>query len=380
MRRALLLALGLAFPSALAAQYAALDSTILAGIDRGVYPGAAVVVGTSTTILHSRGFGHFTWDARSTVPDPSTTLWDLASLTKVVATTAAAAILVDQGRLPLDAPVRRFLPRFAGGAKDQVTVRMLLDHTSGLPAWVDFARLTRDRAAALDLLYRTPLQRSPATRAVYSDLNAILLGLVVEGVTGRPLDRFTGDSVFGPLGMSTTRFLPPEAWRVRIAPTGQWHGHPVAGEVNDQNSKRLGGVSGHAGLFASAADLGKYAQWWLRRGRPLIRAATVDTFLAHDPAASGRLLGWESRSTDEYATSPYGSLLSADAFGHTGWTGTMLWIDPDRDLFVVFLTNRAFGPRVAKPFTALHLVRAQVADAAVRATPGACRAEIRPVC
>ena len=380
MRRSLVLVVLLAIPAPLTAQFTALDAVVQAGVDRGVYPGAVVLVGTAATILHQRGYGHFTWDPRSAVPDPSTTLWDLASLTKVVATTAAAALLVDQGRLALDAPVQRFLPRFAGGAKAQVTVRMLLDHTSGLPAWVDFARLTRDRAGALDLLYATPLRRPPGTRAEYSDLNAILLGLVIEQLTGRPLDRFTQDSIFGPLAMANTRFLPPDAWRSRIAPTGAWRGHPMAGEVNDQNSKRLGGVSGHAGLFASGTDLGRYAQWWLRRGRPLLHPATVDTFLTHDHTAGARLLGWESRTTEEYTPSPYGALLSAGAFGHTGWTGTMLWIDPDRDLFVIFLTNRSFGPRVAKPFTALHQIRAQVADAAVRAAPGACRAEIRPVC
>ena len=380
MTRRLLLALLLALPRPLAAQFGALDSIVAEGVRRGVYPGAAVVVGTSTAIVHSRGFGHFTWDPRSPVPDPATTVWDLASLTKVVATTAAAALLVDEGRLALDAPVRRYLPRFAGGAKDQVTVRMLLDHTSGLPAWVDFARLTRDRDGALALLYATPLRRPPGARAEYSDLNAILLGLVVEHVAARPLERFTEDSIFTPLGMRNTRYLPPDSWRARIAPTGVWRGHPIAGEVNDQNSKRLGGVSGHAGLFASAADVARYAQWWLRRGSPLLRAATVDTFLSSDPAAGARLLGWESRTTDEYTPSPYGTLPTLRAYGHTGWTGTMLWIDPERDLFVVFLTNRAFGPRVAKPFTALHEIRAKVADAAVRATPGACRAEIRPVC
>jgi CubicO group peptidase (beta-lactamase class C family) len=185
--------------------------------------------------------------------------------------------------------------------------------------------------------------------------------------------------------MTLTRFLPPNGWRTRVAPTGQWHGHPVAGEVNDQNSKRLGGVAGHAGLFSTATDLARYAQWWLRRGTTptgavLLRSATVDTFLASTPSAGARLLGWESRRTTEYATSPYGTLPTAGAYGHTGWTGTMLWIDPARDLFVVFLTNRAYGPRVAKPFTALHEIRARVADAAVRGAPGACRAEIRPPC
>lgn len=374
-----LLALILAVAPPLQAQYQALDAVVQEGVARGVYPGAALVVGTSNAILHARGFGHFTWSAASPAPDTAS-VWDLASLTKVVATTAAVAVLVDQGKLGLDMPVRRYLPRFAGGDKEHVTVRMLLDHTSGLPAWVDFARLTRDRAAAIDLLYRTPLQRAPGTRAVYSDLNAILLGFIVESISGRPLDRFVASAVFGPLGMRSTTFNPPASWRGRILPTGQWHGHPVSGEVNDQNSKRLGGVAGHAGLFASAGDLATYARWWLRRGAPLIHAATVDTFLAPGERGGERLLGWESRTTTEYTPNPYGALLSPTAYGHTGWTGTMLWIDPTRDLFVIFVTNRAFGPRVAKPFTALHEIRARVADAAVRSVPGACRADIRPSC
>lgn len=387
MARAFVLTLILAagLTRAAAAQYEPLDALVQDGVRRGVYPGAALVVGNSRAILHARGFGHFTWNERSAVPTPDSTVWDIASLTKVVATTGAAALLVDQGRLSLDAAVGRFLPRFRGDGRDQVTVRMLLDHTSGLPPWVDLARLSRDRAGALDLLYATPLRRPPGTRAEYSDLNAILLGLVIESVTRRPLDAVVADDLFAPLGMRSTRFLPPRGWAGRVAPTGQWHGHAIAGEVNDQNSKRLGGVAGHAGIFATASDLARYAQWWLRRGvtsggTPLVRPATVDTFLAANDIAGARLLGWESRRTTEYTPSPYGSLLSAGAYGHTGWTGTMLWVDPARDLFVVFLTNRAFGPKVAKPFTALHEIRGRVADAAVRAAPGACRQEIRPAC
>lgn len=376
----LALIFALLLPGRAAAQYAQVDRVVREGVARGVYPGAVVIVGSSSRILLARGYGHFTWSDRSAVPDADSTVWDLASLTKVVATAGAAALLVDRGRLQLDAPVGRYLPRFHGGGRDAITVRMLLDHTSGLPAWVDFARQARDRQGALDLLYATPLRRPAGTRAEYSDLNAILLGLVVESVTGRSLDTFVAEDLFRPLGMTGTRFLPPRAWMPRIAPTGQWRGHAVAGEVNDQNSKRLGGVAGHAGLFATGSDVARYAQWWLRRGAPLLRPATADTFLATTAGAGARLLGWESRTTHEYTPNPYGSLPSLLAYGHTGWTGTMLWVDPERDLFVVFLTNRAYGPRVAKPFQALHEIRAQVADAAIRATPGACRAEIRPVC
>ena len=367
------------------AQYEAVDALVQEGVHRGVYPAAALVIGNTRGILHARGFGHFTWNERSAVPSPDSALWDIASLTKVVATTAAVALLVDQGKLALDAPVARYLPRFSGGERPRVTVRMLLDHTSGLPAGLAPSQRKVGRDSLIAVIYRTPLRRVPGAAALYSDLNAILLGLIVEQVTGRSLDRFVMEAVFTPLGMGSTRFLPPATLRSHIAPTAQWHGTPLAGVVNDRTSDWLGGVAGHAGLFASAADLARYSQWWLRRGLlpsgvALIRSATMDTFLVAGPGPHERLLGWESRTTREYTPSPYGSLPSAAAYGHTGYTGTMILIDPARDLFVVFLTNRVFGPKVAKPFTALHEIRGRVADAAVRAAPGACRGDIRPAC
>ena len=379
------LILAAALTRAAAAQYQPIDALVQDGVRRGVYPAAALIIGNSRAILHTRGFGHFTWNERSAVPTPDSTLWDIASLTKIVATTAAAALLIDHGRLQLDAPVQRYLPHFTGGDKERVTVRMLLDHTSGLPPGLDPRQRRVPPDSVLVLVLQTPLRRPPGTLAQYSDLNAILLGRIIETVSGMSLDRFAADSVFGPLGMSETRFLPPSVLRRRIAPTGQWHGSPLSGEVNDRTAGWLGGVAGHAGVFATATDLARYAQWWLRRGvtssgTRLVRTETVDDFLTPRAVAAPRLLGWESRTTQEYTPSPYGTLPSARAYGHTGYTGTMVWIDPDRDLFVIFLTNRVYGPRVAKPFTALHEIRGRVADAAVRAAPGACRAEIRPPC
>ncbi len=292
MARALVLTLitAAALTRAAAAQYEPLDALVQDGVRRGVYPAAALIVGNSRTILHARGFGHFTWSDGSASATPDSTLWDIASLTKVVATTPAAALLVDRGRLQLDAPVQRYLPRFIGRDKEQVTVRMLLDHTSGLPAGLDPRQRRVPPDSVFALVLRTPLRRSPGTRAQYSDLNAILLGRVVEAISGQSLDRFAADSVFAPLGMSETRFLPPPILRRRIAPTGQWHGSPLSGEVNDRTAGWLGGVAGHAGVFTTATDLARYAQWWLRRGvtrsgTRLVRAETVDTFLAPRAAA-----------------------------------------------------------------------------------------------
>ena len=370
----------LAGPRAAAQSFAAADAVVAAGIRAGVYPGAVLLVGSHDRVLHSRGFGRLTWSARAPAASPDSTVWDLASLTKVVATTPAVMLLVDRGKVDLDAPVVRYLPRFTGAGKDRVTVRMLLDHTSGEPAWRPFSSLAPDRDSAIALLYSTPLARTPGASPVYSDLNAVLLGLLVERVSGTSLAVFAEREVFAPLAMRDTRFRPPASWWGRAAPTGKYRGRPVAGIVNDQNAERLGGVAGHAGLFATGADLARYAQFWLRggtlpSGSSLVTRATMDRFLTPGPHSGNRLLGWERTHPSEYTPDPYGALLSDSAYGHTGWTGTQLWIDPVRDLFVVLLTNRSYDPRVGRPFTALHRIRGRVADAVVRArtvdAPGA---------
>lgn len=372
-------ALGLVFAAGLLAaplrgqSFAAADSAVLAGIRQGIYPGAVLVIGRSDTILHARGFGHLSWSSRSPAPDPERTLYDLASLTKVVATTGAALLLVDQGKLLLDVPVSRYLPQWHGGTRDQVTVRMLLNHTSGLRPWAPLFRQARTRDGALALLLAETPRRPPGSSAEYSDLNAMLLGLVVERVSGESLDQFTGQALFQPLGMTRTLFRPGARFRGSIAPTGLWHGHPVY-EVNDQNAARLNGVSGHAGLFSTGLDLSRYARWWLHQGtaggRRLVSARAMQNFLAPDSSAGTRLLGWDSPDPEETEASSFGSLLSTAAFGHTGWTGTEMWIDPARDLFVIFLTNRSYHPRTSRSISRLREVRAGVADATVRAAAG----------
>lgn len=362
----------LAGPRAAAQSFAAADAAVAAGIRAGVYPGAVLLVGSHDRVLHARGFGRLTWSARAPAASPDSTVWDLASLTKVVATMPAVMRLVDRGQVDLDAPVVRYLPRFTGPGKDRVTVRMLLDHTSGEPAWLPFSTLAPDRASAIAILYATPLTRPPGAAPVYSDLNAMLLGLLVERVSGTSLAAFAEREVFAPLAMHDTHFRLPVSGRRRAAPAGRFRGRPVAGIVNDQNAARFGGVAGHAGLFSTGADIARYAQFWLRggtlpSGSPLVRRATMDRFLTSGPHSGNRLLGWERTRPSEYTPDPYGALLSDSAYGHTGWTGTQVWIDPARDLFVVFLTNRSYDPRVGKPFTALHGIRARVADAVVRA-------------
>lgn len=334
-------------------------------------------------MLLARGYGHLTWSPRSAVPNPDSTLYDLASLTKVVATLPAVMLLVEEGTLQLDRRVQDYLPDFQGPGKDRVTVRHLLAHTSGLPAYRPLYRQAPDAGTMRRLVMAEPLRHPPGGRVEYSDLNAILLGWVVESVTGRRLDQFVRERVFLPAGMLQAGFRPPRAARYRIAPVGLWRGHPVAGEVHDQNAARLDGVSGHAGLYATGTDLARYAQLWLNEGRSgctrLFRRETVAAF--RRPAAGRRALGWELRDTATADNA--GTQLSESTFGHTGFTGTSLWIDPEHDVFVVMLTNRVYAPRARRSISQLKALRGKVADAAValsRTVPAREAAVSRPAC
>ncbi len=346
------------------------------GITTGIYPGAVVVVGRANVILYSKGYGRFTWSRNSTVPDPATSLWDLASITKVVGTTTAAAVLVDEGRLDLDAPVSSYLPEFRGTGKAKVTVRMLFDHTSGMPAYARLWREASTRAEALRRLFAVPLARQPGLNAHYSDLNAMLAGLVVEKISGERLDVFASSAVFQPLGMSATTYRPTPRDRSRVVPSATFRGRPVAGVVNDQNARVLGGVAGHAGLFSTGIDLARFAQGWLRDSTraslPWLQPATLSRFFERTPASGSRALGWDTPENTDTSVSMYGRCATATTVGHTGWTGTALWLDRSQDLFVVFLTNRSYSPRRPKlSFAELKLVRAKVSDAA-RAAVGTC--------
>ncbi len=354
---------------------ATFDPLILDGIRRGAYPGAALVIGRSDAILFKKGYGHLTWSPQSAPADPDSTLWDLASLTKVIATTTALMLLVERGRVDLDARVARYLPEFNGPGTAAITVRHLLTHTSGLRAWLPLNRLARDSAAAMRIVFEQTPQAPPGARMEYSDFNAILLGEIVRRAAGVPLDVFAAREIFAPLGLGQTMFRPARRLIPRIAPTGVWRGHPIAGVVNDQNAARLGGVAGHAGLFGTAADLARFAQFMLREGAlpggpRLLKAETVRAFTGVAVPArrgsSARTLGWEALPTGEDVSSA-GTLLGPRSYGHTGWTGTSLWIDPARDLFVLLLTNRAYAPRARRSFTVLKQVRGRVADAAARA-------------
>jgi CubicO group peptidase (beta-lactamase class C family) len=342
-----------------------IDRAVKQAVNAGGFPGAAVVVGRRGAIVWEKGYGSADWGFGLPPVDATSTIYDLASLTKVVATSAAAMVLYDRGRLRLDAPVSRYLPEFRGGDKDRVTVRDLLTHRSGLPAGRDLRGVHNARDARRAVL-STALEAPPGTREEYSDVGADVLGFVVEAVAGERLDRFVSRTIYQPLGLRNTLFLPGRDRRSRVAPTENVppRGYPLRGEVHDEAAYALGGVAGHAGLFSTASDLAVFAQMLLNGGTyhgvRIVSDSTVARFTQR--TAGSRALGWEMC----LGGGSCGFHLGPRAYGHTGYTGTSLWIDPDQQVFVIVLTNwvhAAPSARVA-PIAVLADVRSDVADIA----------------
>ena len=251
-----------------AARLEAIDRIVTRGIKAGGYPGAAVVVGRKGASVWEKGFGRLDWSRESPLVSAERSIYDLASLSKVIGTTTAAMLLYDEGRLVLDAPVASYLPAFSGGLKDSVTVRQLLTHRSGLPAGRDLWRLAHNAQEARLAVIDTPLECAPGRCFIYSDLGYDVLGMVVETVAGQGLDQFLHERVFAPLGMNDTFYRPADSLLARVAPTEDTppRGYPLRGEVHDENAYALGGVAGHAGLFSTAADLSIFAQMMLNGG------------------------------------------------------------------------------------------------------------------
>ena len=349
------------------ARLAKIDHVVERGIAAGGYPGASVVVGRRGAAVMEKGFGRLNWSSSSPAVSADRTIYDLASLTKVVGTTTALMVLFDQGKIGLDDPVQKYVPGFTGGAKDRVTVRMLLEHRSGLPAGRDLWRLAHSPQEARDLVIATNLVCDPGHCYEYSDLGADMLGFVVEAASGQRLDQFLATNVFKPLHMDDTFFTPADSLRSRIAPTEVTppRGYPIQGEVHDENAFALGGVAGHAGLFSTAYDLAIFAQMMLNggiyNGTRVVSDSTVALFTTR--AAGTRALGWDTCG----GSGSCGSFFVSVAFVHTGFTGTSLWIDPNRDMFVVLLTNRVYEARAKRPAKVIADVRADLADAAALA-------------
>ncbi|HKW64118.1 MAG TPA: glycoside hydrolase family 3 N-terminal domain-containing protein [Candidatus Acidoferrum sp.] len=332
-------------------------------------PGATLAVGFRGKVA-IRAFGKLSYDAKSPAVKP-TTMYDIASLTKVVATTTLVAKLAEGDfavPLDLDAKVERYLPEWASGPQPEwrhrVTVRHLLTHTSGLPPFKEYWRTSKSKQDTLTKIFAEPLEYEPGTKEVYSDLGIILMAEIIERLTGRKLDDLANSFIFSPLGMKDSMYKPPKKLWPAIAPTeidNQYRHRLIQGEVHDENAYAIGGVSGHAGVFSTAPDLAAFSQMLLNGGvyahQRILRRATVAQFTTPQQLSSGtRTLGWAVPTPGGLS----GQYFSAHSFGHTGFTGTSIWIDPDRQLFVVFLTNRVNPTRENQK---IQQVRRDVHDA-----------------
>jgi serine-type D-Ala-D-Ala carboxypeptidase len=352
-------------PSSASAQrqrFAAAYSVLEQGISQQAFPGAAIGVLVGGEVLALDGIGEFTYGQSREAVNAST-VYDLASVTKVIATTSMAMLLYQEGRLSLDQPLVQIFPAFCEGetdgeARGQVTLRMLLAHSSGLPGYARLFEVARDREALLNACLRLPLEAAPGSRAEYSDPGFILLGRALEVLAGESLEDFCSREVFTPLGMTSTCFRPPADWRSAIPPTEEdltFRQRIIQGEVQDENCFVLGGAGGHAGLFSNALDPLLYAQSLF--DRQLFTPETIRLFTTRAlPAASSRALGWDTPSQP----SSSGRFFSRHSAGHLGYAGTSLWIDFERQLAVVLLTNRTWPHRQTQ---AIRTIRPAFHDA-----------------
>ena len=326
------------------------------------FPACSLAVTLRGELIAHKALGRFTYDPAS--PSVSTdSIFDLASVTKVVATTTIAMILYERGLLDLEAPVTAIVPEFAGDGtgRSEVTVRQLLAHSSGLPAYEKLYLRAKTRDELLHAAFATELTAAPGTRAEYSDIGFIVLGVALERLADESLDAFCQREIFGPLALSHTTFNPSKVWRDRIPPTANecgadtlvraaadtatpsrstFRGRIIQGEVQDENASVLEGVAGHAGVFSTAENVAVFAHALLNGGYPILRPDTVKLFTRREPTPAGtsRALGWDTPS----APSQSGKYFSPRSYGHLGYTGTSLWIDPDRRLSITLLTNRTW--------------------------------------
>ncbi len=347
-----------------------LDSIMRAAIADRATPGGAVTIGRHGRLVVDRGWGQVDW-ATSAGAVTDSTLYDMASLTKVIATTTAAMLLEEDGKLDVDKPVASYLPELSGPDKATMTVRSLLQHSSGMRPNALLWRQWTTHPDYLRHINSAPLAYAAGERSEYSDWNMIVMQGVIERVSGRRLDSLLAERVFGPLGMRDTGFNPPETVKWRIAPTEtqDFRGGQVWGVVHDENAWKVGGIAGHAGLFSSARDLAVYAQMMLNggeyKGVRVLRPETIARWTARQQKFGSRALGWDTPSPRSSA----GRYFSPRSFGHTGFTGTSIWVDPERQLFVVLLTNRVNPTRNNQKIGPLRRVVANAAQTAVIDAP-----------
>lgn len=354
---------------ATAVHFGTVDAVIEQAIHEAQIPGAVLLVGHNGQVTYRKAYGSRALEPRR---EPMTldTIFDLASLTKVVATTPAVMQLVEQGKVRLNDPVAKYLPDFAQNGKEDITIRQLLTHYSGLPPDLDLKAPWTGKETAYRMAFAATLQDPPGSRFSYSDINFIVLGALVERVSGETLDEYCQRHIFTPLKMTHTRFVPPAVprigWIPKIAPTQyDENEHMLRGVVHDPTARRMGGVAGQAGLFSTADDLAKFAQALLNGGGGILSAESVEKMTRPEQPPSAQVLrgfGWD---IDSPFSSNRGDLLPVGGYGHTGFTGTSLWVDPSTETYIILLTN-AVHPRGKGNAVAL---RSKVATAIAAALP-----------
>ncbi|HQI39750.1 MAG: hypothetical protein B6D44_12460 [Ignavibacteriales bacterium UTCHB2] len=337
------------------------ESVVNNGIKDKAYPGAVVLIWQNGNILYENSFGKFTYDENSSDVNINT-MFDLASLTKVIATTTATMLCLNRGLFNLDDKVVKYIPEFGKNNKENITIKNLLLHNSGLPAFIRFYERGLNNNEVLNEIYSTKLENIPGEKTIYSDLGFITLGKIIEKVTGKTLDKFCADKIFKPLAMNSTYYNVPDSLKKLCAPTeidNYWRMKTIQGEVHDENSYILNGVAGHAGLFSTAEDISKLMAMLMNKGKingkEFLKSSTIEMFIKRYGSESTRALGWDTKSEKG---STAGNFFSSNSFGHLGFTGTSVWADPVRNLFVVFLTNRVYPTRensgLTKVRPALH--------------------------
>ncbi len=364
-----------------AKDFSKVDDIISQSILKNYFPGAQIIIGDDKGIIYENSFGNFTYDEFSPVVTEET-VYDIASLTKVIATTSAIMKLYQENKLDLNDKVSEYIPEFANNGKENINILNLLLHNSGLKAFIPFYKYYTTREEVINAVYNAVPDYKPDTKFVYSDLNAIILGFIAERVSGMSLDKYCSLNIFEPLGMNSTLFLPDDKMKERIPPTendNYWRNRLIKGEVHDEAASILGGVAGNAGLFSNAKDLFKFMRTMLNNGayyNPYTRGLTEEKLFEPEIVtlftkrftdviyANSRALGWDTKpdvSSSKYRI-PCGELMSDNCFGHTGFTGTSVWCDRERKLIIILLTNRIYPSRDNE---GLREVRPDIHNAAI---------------
>jgi CubicO group peptidase (beta-lactamase class C family) len=344
--------------------FSAVDITIDDAIRNRVFPSAVLIVGDSNNIIYQNYYGRLTYedDAKAATMN---TIYDLASVTKVIAATSAIMKLYDDGKLDLDAPVAQYIPQFDVNGKSDITVRSLLLHNSGLTAWTPFYTMYSTADEVRNAIYSCTKEYVTGTQTVYSDYNAVLLGDIIEKVSNIRIDKYCKEFIFLPLSMTDTDYLIPISQNYRIAPTEYdtyWRNELLIGYVHDETAALLEGVSGNSGLFSTGVDLYKFMKMMLKKGRyvderkvpakneesQLFSEQTVELFTTKVTGLgynNTRALGWDTKPEATKYPPQCGYKFSQNSFGHTGYTGTSVWCDKEKNLIVIFLTNRIYPKR-----------------------------------